>query len=174
VNIVSYILFIGGIAFGALLAAQPEHNWLLLSLATAVALIGVITIRIKTQSKAVKGKVADDITRISEELTQIYQMAKKLESEWVKLDTEQKKERIEDITALLASLVEKRGNISASMGFKRFSELFVPLAQGERNLYRAWSALVDGHDDEAKQSFTKTIQSWDIILKHFDSINLTH
>ena len=52
----------------------------------------------------------------------------------------------------LEPLVESRGKVQARFGVAGFADIFSPLSGGERNLNRAWSALVDQHLPEARTS----------------------
>jgi hypothetical protein len=50
----------------------------------------------------------------------------------------------------LEPLIDSRGKVQARFGMAGFADIFSPLSGGERNLNRAWSALVDQHLPEAQ------------------------
>ena len=61
--------------------------------------------------------------------------------------------RVEDLQAeKLEVLVDARDRVQARLGMAGFAAVFGPLAAGERNLNRTWSALVDRHWPEASAS----------------------
>ena len=49
-------------------------------------------------------------------------------------------------------LIDSRQKVQARFGMEGFADIFSPLSGGERNLNRAWSALVDQHRPEAKSA----------------------
>lgn len=49
-------------------------------------------------------------------------------------------------------IVEARGRIQARFGIADYAELFSPFSSAERRINRSWSALVDGHWPEARDS----------------------
>jgi hypothetical protein len=164
---IGYILFIMGISLGSLFAARPNPNWFLLCANTLIGLLGVFILRVRKRSPAGEVKSRTDLNQIHKELNRIYDDTKRLDYQWNKLNTDQKKSKLEEISGLIVSLVDKRSAIVANMGYRKFSELFVPLAQGERYLHRAWSALVDVHDEEAIQSLRSA-------MAHFSEMVSSH
>mgnify|MGYP004334155627 FL=1 len=56
-------------------------------------------------------------------------------------------------------LIESRVRVEARFGVAGFAAIFGPLSAGERQLNRAWSALVDRHWPEAKDSLSRSARS---------------
>ena len=56
---------------------------------------------------------------------------------------------------LIMPIVDARGRYSARHGVGVFASYFGAFAGGERNLSRTWSALTDGHAEEARASLVK-------------------
>lgn len=52
----------------------------------------------------------------------------------------------------IGPMVDARGQLIARHGLASFAEYFGPFAGGERNLARTWSAITDGHAEEARAS----------------------
>lgn len=52
----------------------------------------------------------------------------------------------------VATLTQQRGSILRQLGLRQGSEILVASAVGERMLNRTWSAVADGHFDEARVS----------------------
>jgi len=66
------------------------------------------------------------------------------------------KQAIENLQyCLVATFVDERRRYLADYGPVVFAHFFGAFARGERNLNRAWSALVDGHQDEVLESLRK-------------------
>ena len=56
-------------------------------------------------------------------------------------------------------LIESRVRVEARFGVAGFAAIFGPLSAGERQLNRAWSALVDRHWGEASDSMVRSARS---------------
>ena len=56
-------------------------------------------------------------------------------------------------------LIESRQRVEARFGVAGFAAIFGPLSAGERQMNRAWSALVDRHWAEASESLTRSARS---------------
>jgi len=59
----------------------------------------------------------------------------------------------------LEHLIESRGRVQSKYGVAGFASIFGPLSAGERQLNRAWSALVDLHWGEAVDSLSRCANS---------------
>jgi len=59
---------------------------------------------------------------------------------------------IEEIERMVAELTGDGASLALTLGYDVYTRIFVPLAQGERNLHRAWSALVDGYMEESRRA----------------------
>ncbi|MBW1659244.1 MAG: hypothetical protein JRJ48_01940 [Deltaproteobacteria bacterium] len=149
-KLLAYVLFLIGIGVGAVLAVMPRIPWSGFAPFIAVALIGVLLIRFETRPKAGSDGETRQGRNLKEQLAAIFQRATRLINEGDWSDRSGVKKEIEEIEALVADVVEGRGEAIARFGYGGFSRIFVPLAQGERNLHRAWSALVDGNVEEAR------------------------
>jgi len=53
---------------------------------------------------------------------------------------------------VLEPIIDSRGKVQARFGMAGFADIFSPLSGGERNLNRAWSAVVDQHLPEAQKA----------------------
>lgn len=56
-------------------------------------------------------------------------------------------------------LIESRVRVEARFGVAGFAAIFGPLSAGERQMNRAWSALVDRHWGEASESLSRSSRS---------------
>ena len=65
-------------------------------------------------------------------------------------------------------LVENRGRLEARFGLSGFAAIFGPLSAGERQLNRAWSALVDRHWPEASASLGRSAHYLSAALAEID------
>ena len=61
---------------------------------------------------------------------------------------------------LIEPIVDARGRFTARHGVAVFASYFGAFAGGERNLSRTWSALTDGHAEEARASLAKAIAAF--------------
>jgi hypothetical protein len=164
-------LFLAGICAGAMLAIKPKIPWSLFTPALAVALAGVILFRLHTyktsgglpETKEIDGDLENLLTAITQELSVLIARDNNLE-------TEEVKEKIEKIEMMIAEIVEKRNVFITHFGYETFSRIFVPLAQGERNLHRAWSALVDGYQEEIRRSLMEAEFSFRQALEAYRGI----
>ena len=69
----------------------------------------------------------------------------------------------------IGPLVDQRGQLIARHGLATFAEYFGPFSGGERNLARTWSAITDGHAEEARNSvaaarnaFEQALSLWEV------------
>lgn len=51
-----------------------------------------------------------------------------------------------------------RINLINQLGMKKYIALISPFARAERELYRGYSAAIDGYDDEATQSISQSLE----------------
>ncbi|MEC8025261.1 MAG: hypothetical protein VX223_15145 [Myxococcota bacterium] len=58
----------------------------------------------------------------------------------------------------LEPLIDARQKVQARFGMAGFADIYSPLSGGERNLNRAWSALVDRHPQEAQNALDSAAQ----------------
>lgn len=86
-------------------------------------------------------------------------------------DSPEARDAIDKLADLkLGPLVDARGQLIAKHGLATFAEYFGPFSGGERNLARVWSAITDGHAEEARASlaaarsnFEQAQQQWDAV-----------
>lgn len=70
-------------------------------------------------------------------------------------------------------LVESRGRVEARYGVAGFAAIFGPFSAGERQLNRAWSALVDQHMPEAADSLARSSRSFQGALAQIERLAST-
>jgi len=157
---IGYGIFIFGISIGSLFAARPQINWIHLIGCVTLSLVGVILIRYGSTTDIHRGRGKEEHFDIKERFSSILNAVEDLWNQWDRLSIDQRKDRIEHILGQIATFADKRSEIVSKIGHRRFSELFVPRAQGERNLNRTWSSLVDGNEKEAKDSLSSVIAVW--------------
>ena len=58
------------------------------------------------------------------------------------------------------TLAEGRNSIRSAHGMRVFTAVMDPFARGERKLNRAWSAAVDGYEDEARRSLRAALPAF--------------
>ncbi len=81
------------------------------------------------------------------------------EIDFEKMDTSSIKKSIEAVQSnLIIPFVESRHYFSHRFGVGRFAEFFSLFSSGERNINRAWSAIVDGYPEEAKRSIETALR----------------
>lgn len=72
-------------------------------------------------------------------------------------------DKIEDIQLNnLVPFAEARHQFQHDYGLVNFADFFSDFATGERNINRAWSALVDGYMEETRQSLLKGFSSFEM------------
>ncbi len=155
-----YVLFLGGIGAGAVLAVMPRIPWTGFVPLIAVALIGVFIMRFEARPKAEDDGEARQGENLRERLAAVSQRITRLIDEGDWSDRPSVKREIEEIEAIVADVVEGRQEAITRLGYGGFSGIFVPVAQGERNLHRAWSALVDGNMEEARNVLEESAVSF--------------
>lgn len=61
---------------------------------------------------------------------------------------------------LIEPVVDARGRYVARHGLAVFADYFGVFAGGERNLARTWSAITDGHSEEARRAHAKAVDAF--------------
>lgn len=84
------------------------------------------------------------------------------EIDFAKMNPKTIQEKIEDIQLNnLVPFAEARHQFQHDYGVVNFADFFSDFATGERNVNRAWSALVDGYLDETRDSLMKGFASFE-------------
>ncbi len=84
------------------------------------------------------------------------------EIDFAKMNPKTIQEKIEDIQLNnLVPFAEARHEFQHDYGIVNFADFFSDFATGERNVNRAWSALVDGYLEETKESLMKGFASFE-------------
>ena len=82
--------------------------------------------------------------------------------DFTEINTERIKDQIEDIQLNnLVPFAEARHAFQHDYGIVNFADFFSDFATGERNINRAWSALVDGYMDETRISLVKAFSAFE-------------
>lgn len=108
------------------------------------------------------GGDAVDFHATLEEITvRMERLSELLEELPMDQDSAEARELIDGIfTDLVEPLVDQRGRFMARHGLGTFAEYFGAFAGGERNLARTWSAITDGHSEEARDAFQRSRDSF--------------
>jgi len=84
-------------------------------------------------------------------------------------DSAQARALIDDIvTELIEPVVDQRGRFIARHGLGTFAEYFGAFSGGERNLARTWSAITDGHSEEARSSLVRSRAAFAQAQEHWE------
>ena len=105
------------------------------------------------------------LTEILERMDRLQELLQELPMDQ---DSEEARALIDGLfTDLVEPLVDQRGRFMARHGLSTFAEYFGAFAGGERNLARVWSAITDGHSEEARDalqrargSFLQSEEAW--------------
>lgn len=85
------------------------------------------------------------------------------EIDFESMDRKTIQDKIEDIQLNnLVPFAEARHAFQHDYGIVNFADFFSDFATGERNINRAWSAIVDGYLEETRQSVIKAFSSFEI------------
>jgi len=165
-----YTLFILGTAGGAVTAINPRISWPVFIPLTAVGLAGVILLRICLSGESSYITVNKHQKNLASQLEKICLNTSELLKPEIWHDLNRVKTSIEKIEAMVTEITDDGASLTLPLGFDTFSRIFVPLAQGERNLHRAWSALVDGYEDESFQALKEASASFRLALDQANSL----
>lgn len=158
-KIAGWILFLLGTLMAAAFGARIPPDWLLFGVGITLSLGGVALLRIAARGaakQASKGSTGiKDVAGLKAGFSALVAATR----EAGKAPTgEDLKQSIEDVLmARFLPLIEARLLLSANHGIEAYAMVMGPAAAGERSLNRAWCALVDGHEPEARAQVDKAI-----------------
>ncbi len=117
----------------------------------AVALIGVVILRVATRKRVTAvEKVTAEVQTAEQCLSRLCQGTARLEGEKNDLDVYDLPKIIDErFNEDLETFVEARESIAVAYGLPAYADVMSHFAAGERYLNRVWSCSVDGYIDEA-------------------------
>ncbi len=132
---------------------QPWHNFFT-GIFVCVAGAGLLSMPVhrKIHAHDADEKHIDPIN-IMEEL-----IGKISDINYEEMSSDQIKKTLDELElAYLIPFAEHRHQFQHDYGMMKFAEFFSDFATGERNLNRAWSAIVDGYPEESKNSLDRSL-----------------
>ena len=144
-------------------------------LAGVLLIIGGAILARKQQQMEMSGvgetatDTVDFLVSVNEVLERLERLAELLKELPMDQDSAPARELIDGVfNELIEPVVDNRGRYVARHGLAVFADYFGAFAGGERNLARTWSAVTDGHSEEARaalgrsvDSFTQAKESWE-------------
>ncbi len=101
----------------------------------------------------------------------ISELEKRLETLKFDEDAPDARERVDSLMAThIEPVVDGRGQLIAQHGLATFAQYFGPFSGGERNLGRCWSALTDGHAEEARQAAARARMEFETALEAYNKV----
>lgn len=143
-------LFVTNILF------QPWHNFFT-GIFVSIAGAGLLNMPVHREIHAHEAneKHVDPI-KIMEEL-----IGKISDINYHEMSPDQIKENLEESElTYLIPFAEHRHQFQHDYGMMKFADFFSDFAAGERNLNRAWSAIVDGYPEESRNSLDRSLLSF--------------
>ncbi len=119
--------------------------------AFAIALAGVVILRVVTRKRAAAGeKVTAEIQAVEQSLAYLARGVAELEEAKAGIDVyDLPKEIDKRFNESLERFVSSRESIAVAYGLPAYAAVMSHFAAGERYLNRVWSCSVDGYIDEA-------------------------
>jgi hypothetical protein len=148
---VGIILLSLGVIIGSVSAAKIPPLIGVFFVSIVIMVIGIFLMRFGKRKEAEeKGMQSLDklIDLLKENLKDLRKLDKTKESDFLS-------KKIEEINRNLSRFAEEASIIQFFYGTGKYSELMMLFGSGERNLNRAWSALVDGVKEEALECLEK-------------------
>jgi hypothetical protein len=117
----------------------------------AIALAGVVILRVVTRKRAAEGeKLTSEINSAEQSLVYLVQGVAELENAKSEINVyDLSKEIDKRFNESLERFVESRESIAVAYGLPAYAAVMSHFAAGERYLNRVWSCSVDGYIDEA-------------------------
>ncbi len=164
---IGYLLLTVGFLAGALIAVIDKElvNWMHFIPALAVAIAGVVMIRIydhkhHTSEDKITGRLADLETSMSSIVKKISSLCDSIDS----IDTYHVRNKIDELfTEDIMTFVDAREAIAHVYGLQEYADAMSYFASAERAINRAWSASTDGYVNEVKSSLQKAKQNFSIV-----------
>ncbi len=152
-ELIGWILFTVGFLVAAATAMPKPPMWNIFVPALVLSMVGALIARFASQGHNEDHKELQGDTDAKSLLDK---MVKAIEAIDGKADEQTVQAAIEDIQfSLIAPFVELRRKYLQEFGPVTFAHFFGAFARGERNVNRAWSALIDGHREELGNSLVQ-------------------
>ncbi len=149
---VALIVFYFGVTAGAFITVREstQVTWLHYGVAVAIAVVGVVLLRITARSAATdESTVASGMLTVRESLEAVAGHLARLNQERDTIGVYGIHGRIDaDVMDDVNRFVEVRETIATVHGLDVYAQTMDAFASGERALNRAWSASADGYIDE--------------------------
>lgn len=118
-----------------------------------------------------EGGAVDFTQTVQDVVARIVDLEKRLENLQFDEDAPDARAKVDAIMAdQIAPLVDGRGQLIAVHGLAVFAQYFGPFSGGERNLGRCWSALTDGHADEARAAAANARREFELALNAYAKV----
>jgi len=148
-----YLLITVGFLAGAFVATQnePTVDWPRYGVALAVAVAGVILVRIALRQASHKEeRLVGDLRILDASLGRLVERSEELDRIKGSIDVYELRHRIDQqFREDLDRFADARESIANRFGLQPYADVMSYFAAGERYLNRVWSASTDGYIDEA-------------------------
>lgn len=150
-----WLLLIAALSSSALLATQGER-YLVWVVTFAVVLV-LLSLELRLRSRTLETVAGSEDFRSPATLlgfpAHLAAETRRLHQSFDSADLETLKARVDRLCEdCVDPLIEARAQLGAQLGLSRFADMMTSFARGERCLNRAWSALTDAHESEARQA----------------------
>lgn len=118
-----------------------------------------------------EGGAVDFVKTVQDVVVRITELEQRLETLAFDEDAPDARAKVDAIMSeQVEPLVDGRGQLIAIHGLAVFAQYFGPFSGGERNLGRCWSALTDGHADEARASAANARREFETALDAYAKV----
>ena len=150
-----WVGFLAG-ALVTVLSTEVKHdpwatiNWISYALSLAVAIVGVILLRLTARHEATQeGAIGGKVEELAVLLHRIRENVAAIAADWSPEKVYEVHPRIDEkIAEDLAEFADRRTAIVRSFGLRTFGRIMTDFARAERQLNRCWCASADGYADE--------------------------
>jgi hypothetical protein len=158
-KIVGFGIYLTGIVIAAVFAAPKNPFWAMFAIGIALIIVGAIIIRrfekpgsskVQTISaRAHRQSASAMFAKIHEANDRAHQVFAKYNQKANQVKLLEWQKEIEEILQTIVEVTSNKSIIQSELSTAQFANLYAQLAQGERNINRAWSSLIDGYLQES-------------------------